>query len=55
MKDIFHYSPNVICKNHNLYIHTLNTTKFENKNLKAFGANISHVSCLIILNQLLQC
>ena len=40
MKDIFHYSPNVTCKNHNLYIHTQNTTKFGNKSLRAFGANI---------------
>ena len=55
MKDIFHYSPNVTCKNHNLYIHTQNTTKFENKSLRVFGANINHVSCLIILNQLLHC
>ena len=31
MKDIFHYSPNVTYKNHNLYIHTQNTTKFGNK------------------------
>ena len=40
MKDIFHYSPNVTCKKHNLYIHTQNRTKFGNKNLRAFGANI---------------
>ena len=40
MKDIFHYSPNVTCKKHNLYIHTQNTTKFGNKSLRAFGANI---------------
>ena len=30
MKDIFHYSPNVTHKKHNLYIHTENTTKFGN-------------------------
>ena len=30
MKDIFHYSPNVTHKKHNLYIHTQNTTKFGN-------------------------
>ena len=40
MKDIFHYSPNVTHKKHNLYIHTQNTTKFGNKSLMAFGANI---------------
>ena len=40
MKDIFHYSSNVTRKKHNLYIHTQNTTKFENKSLKAFGANM---------------
>ena len=40
MKDIFHYSPNVTHKKHNLYIHTQNTTKFGNKSLRAFGANI---------------
>ena len=40
MKDIFHYSPNVTRKKHNLYIHTQNTTKFGNKSLRAFGANI---------------
>ena len=32
MKEIFHYSPNVTQKKHNLYIHTQNTTKFGNKN-----------------------
>ena len=40
MKDIFHYSPNVTHKKHNLYIHTKNTTKFGNKSLRAFGASI---------------
>ena len=30
MKDIFHHSPNVAQTKHNLYIHTQNTTKFEN-------------------------
>ena len=40
MKDIFHYSPNVTGKKHNLYIHTQNTTKFGNKSLRAFGGNI---------------
>ena len=40
MKDIFHYSPNVTRKKHNLYIHTQNTTKFGNKSLRALGANI---------------
>ena len=34
MKDIFHYSPNVTYENHNLYIHTQNTTKFGNKCLR---------------------
>ena len=42
MKDIFYYSPNLTHKNHNLYIHTQNTTRFENKSLRAFGANIWH-------------
>ena len=40
MKDIFPYSPNVTPKKHNLYIHTQNTTKFGNKKLRAFDANI---------------
>ena len=31
MKEIFHYSPNVTHKKHNLYIHTQNTRKFGNK------------------------
>ena len=39
MKDIFHHSPNVTLKKHNLYIHTQNITKSGNKNLRAFGAN----------------
>ena len=39
MKDIFHYSPNLTHKKHNLYIHTQNT-RFENKSLRAFGVNI---------------
>ena len=39
-KDIFHYSPSVTCEKHNLCIHTQNTTKFGNKILRAFGANI---------------
>ena len=33
MKDVFHYSPHVTPKKHNLYIHTQNTTKFGNKSL----------------------
>ena len=33
MKDIFHYSPHVTPKKHDLYIHTQNTTKFGNKSL----------------------
>ena len=40
MKDISHYSPNLTHKRHNLYIHTQNTTRFGNKSLRAFGANI---------------
>ena len=40
MTDIFHYSPNVTPKKHNLYIHTQNTKKFGNKSARAFGANI---------------
>ena len=44
MKDIFHYSPNVTNKKHNLYIHTWNTTKFGNKCLRGFGAHIRHTT-----------
>ena len=40
MQDIFHYSPYVTHKKHNLYIHIENTTKFGNKSLRAFGVNI---------------
>ena len=40
MKDIFHHSPNVTHKKRNLYIHTQNTTKFGNRSLRVFGANI---------------
>ena len=40
MKDIFHQSPNVTPKKHNLYIHAQNTTNFGNKSLRAFDANI---------------
>ena len=40
MKNIFHYSRNVTGTKHNLYIHTQNTTKFGNKSLRAFDANI---------------
>ena len=40
MKDSFHYSPNVIHRKRNLYIHTQNATKFGDKKLRAFGANI---------------
>ena len=40
MKDIFHYSPNVTHKKHNLYILTQNVTKFGKKNLRAFGAQV---------------
>ena len=54
MKDIFHYSPNVTHKKHNLYIHTQNTTKFGNKSLRAFGAK-SGTHCLNTLNRLLHC
>ena len=41
MRDIFHCSPNVTHKQHNLYIHTQNTTKFGNKSPRAFDAHIS--------------
>ena len=41
MKDMFHYSPDVTRKKHNLYIHTQNTTKFRNQSLRAFGGNIT--------------
>ena len=34
MKDIFHNSPNVTHKKHDLYIHTQNITKFGNKSLR---------------------
>ena len=40
MKDIFHYSPNVSHKKHNLYSYTQNTTKFGNKSVRAFGAHM---------------
>ena len=40
MKDIFHQSPNITPKKHNLYIHAQNTTNFGNKSLRAFDANI---------------
>ena len=40
IEDIFHYSPNVTHKKHNVYIHTQNTTKFGSNSLKAFGALI---------------
>ena len=42
MKDIFHDSPNLTHKKHTyfIYIHTQNTTRFGNKSLRAFGANI---------------
>ena len=40
MKDIFYYSPDVNHKKHNLYIHIQNKTKFGNKSVRAFGANI---------------
>ena len=40
MKHIFHYSPNVTHKKHNLYIHTQITTKFGKNSLRAFGAKI---------------
>ena len=40
MKDIFYYSPKLSHKIHNLYIHNQEATKYGNKILKAFGANI---------------
>ena len=40
MKDIFHNSPNVTHKKHDLSIHTQNITKFGNKSLRAFVAHI---------------
>ena len=54
MKDIFHYSPNVTHKKHNLYIHTQNTTKFGNKNLSALVQTYG-THCLNTLNWLLYC
>ena len=40
MKDIFHNSPKLTHKKHDVYIHTQNTTRFGNKSLRAFGANM---------------
>ena len=43
MKDIFHFSPNVTHKKHNIYTiytHIQNTTKFVYKSLRVFGANM---------------
>ena len=40
MKDTFHYLPNVTHKKYNLYLNAQNTTKFGNKSLRAFYANI---------------
>ena len=40
MKDIVHYSANVIHKKHNLYIHTQNTTKSGDESLRALGVII---------------
>ena len=37
MKDIFHYSPNLTHQNHNLYIHTQNTTRLGNNSLMLWG------------------
>ena len=54
MKDIFHYSPNVTHKKHNLYIHIQNTTKFGNKSLRALVLTYGTYN-LNILNRLLHC
>ena len=54
MKDIFHYSPNLTHKKHDLYIHSQNTTRFGNKSLRAFGANIWN-TLLNLLNRLFHC
>ena len=53
LKDMFHCSPNVTHKKHNLYIHSQNTTKSGSKRLRDFGAYVTHY--LIILNRLLHC
>ena len=39
MKDLF-YSPNVTHKEHNLYIHIQDTTKFGNKNSRPSHTNV---------------
>ena len=39
MKDIFYYSPNITHKSI-IYISVLKTTKFGNKSLRVFSANI---------------
>ena len=39
MKNLF-YSPNVTHKEHNLYIHIQDTTKFGNKDSRAFHTNV---------------
>ena len=54
MKNIFHYSPNVTHKKHNLYIHIQNTTKFGNKSLRALVQTYGTYN-LNILNRLLHC
>ena len=53
MKDVFHNSPNVTHKKHDLYIHTQNTTKFGNKSLRDFGAKKYGAYYQNILNRLL--
>ena len=40
MKGIFHQSPNVTPKKHNLYIHAQNTINFGNKSLRVSDTNI---------------
>ena len=40
MKEIFHYSPNITNKKHNIFVHFQNTTRFGSNSLRAVGAHL---------------
>ena len=40
MKEIFHHSPNLTHRKHNIYVHPQHTTRFGTKSLRALGAHL---------------
>ena len=40
MKEIFHHSPNLTHRKHNIYVHPQHTTRFGTKSLRTLGPHL---------------